>query len=173
MTLGIQYGSNRLDSEINGENPLKGDAKFLDIAETIEDFELAFDVQSKRRCCAAADIVRKAGGKVWGVLYKVPDYLIDRKTAKERGRKSFDEIEGVGTNYKRENIYVRHSNGEVERALTYTVICPEPGLKTNIDYVCHIICGLREHGVAEQYIAKVKAIAAANNPDIALDVQRL
>ena len=173
MTLVFQYGSNCLDSEINGENRLKGDAEFLDIAETMEEFELAFDVLSKRRGCAAADIVRKAGSRVWGVLYKVPDYLIDRKTAKERGRKSFDEIEGEGTNYKRENINVRHSNDEIVRALTYTVICPEPGLKTNIDYVCHIICGLREHGVVEQYIAKVKTIAAANNPDIALDVERL
>ncbi|MGD1039184.1 MAG: gamma-glutamylcyclotransferase family protein [Roseiarcus sp.] len=173
MTLVFQYGSNCLDSEINGKDRLRGDAKFLDIAETIEDFELAFDVQSKRRGCAAANIVRKAGSKVWGVLYKVPEYLIDSKTANERGRRSFDEIEGVGTNYKRERINVRRSNGEIASALTYTVICPEPGLKTNIDYVRHIICGLREHGVVDQYIVKVKAIAAANNPDIALDVERL
>jgi hypothetical protein len=32
---------------------------------------------------------------------------------------------------------------------------------------------LREHGVADQYIAKVKAIAAANNPDIAVEVEKL
>jgi len=32
--------------------------------------------------------------------------------------------------------------------------------------------GLRERGVPVEYIAKVKAIAAANNPDIAAKVER-
>ena len=167
MTLVFQYGSNCLDSEINSKKRLRGDAKFVDIAETVEDFELAFDVQSAERGCAASDIVRKPGGKVWGVLYEVPDYLIARETAKARGRKSFDQIEGEGTNYKRETIKVCRPDGEIVPALTYTVKSPKPGLKTNIDYVRHIVSGLREHGVQDEYIAKVKAIAAANNPDIA------
>ena len=58
-------------------------------------------------------------------------------------------------------------------ALTYTVRCPKPGLKMNIDYVRYIVHGLREHGVEDEYIAKVKAIAAANNPDIAAEVEKL
>src|SRR5712671_6097491 len=113
MTLVFQYGSNCVDSEINGENRLRGDATFTDIAETVEDFELAFDVHSKNRKCAASDIVRKPGSKVWGVLYEVPDYLIDRETVKASGRRSFDEIEGEGTNYKRETIMVRRPSGEI------------------------------------------------------------
>lgn len=173
MTLVFQYGSNCLDSEINSETRLRGDARFVDIAETVEDFELAFDVQSKNRGCAASDIVRKPGSKVWGVLYDVPDYLVDRETVKACGRRSFDEIEGRGKNYKRETIMVRRANGKIALALTYTVECPKPGLKTNIDYVCHIVRGLREHRVPDEYIAKVKAIASANNPDIAADVENL
>ncbi|MGA2299947.1 MAG: gamma-glutamylcyclotransferase family protein [Candidatus Acidiferrum sp.] len=82
MALVFQYGSNCLGSEINSNNRLCGDAQFLDIAETVEDFELAFDVQSAGRGCAASDIVRRPGGKVWGVLYEVPDYLIGCKIAK-------------------------------------------------------------------------------------------
>src|SRR6266853_5585244 len=101
MALVFQYGSNCLDSEINSKNRLCGDARFVDVAETVEDFELAFDVQSTGRGCAASDIVRKPGGKVWGVLYEVPDYLFDRQTAQAGGgRKSFDKIEGEGTNCK-------------------------------------------------------------------------
>jgi len=173
MALVFQYGSNCLESEINSKNRLCGDARFVDIAETVDDFELAFDVQSTGRGCAASDIVSKPGGKVWGVLYEVPDYLIDRKTAKERGRKSFDEIEGEGTNYKRETIKVCCANGKIVSALTYTVKCPKAGLKTNIHYVRHIIYGLRERWVSDAYIAKVKAIAAANNPDIAVEVEKL
>src|SRR5260370_18607692 len=127
MALVFQYGSNCLDSEINSKSRLCGDAKFIDIAETVEDFELAFDVQSTGRGCAASDIVRRAGGKVWGVLYEVPDYLIHRETAKARKRKSFDQIEGEGTNYKRETIQVRRQNGDIAMALTYTVNDPKPG----------------------------------------------
>ena len=41
----FQYGSNCLESEINSKERLCGDAKFTAIAQTVEDFELAFDVQ--------------------------------------------------------------------------------------------------------------------------------
>jgi gamma-glutamylcyclotransferase len=173
MTLIFQYGSNCSESEMNSESRLRGDAKFVDIAETIEDYELAFDVQSIGRGCAASDIVRKTGSKVWGVLYEVPDYLIHRETAKARKRKSFDQIEGEGTNYKRETIQVRRQDGDMATALTYTVSHPKLGLKTNIDYVGHIVRGLRDHKVPDEYIAKVKAIAVANNPGIARQVQDL
>lgn len=171
MALVFQYGSNCSDRQINSGDRLRGDARSVDIAETLEDFELAFDVQSAGRGCAAADIVRKHGGKVWGVLYEVPDFLIGRETAKAHGRRSFDAIEGEC--YKRETIKVRRQNGDIVPALTYTVKDPTPGLKTNIDYVRHIVGGLREHKVADEYIAKVKAIAAANNPDIAAEVEEL
>src|SRR5579864_1009293 len=93
--------------------------------------------------------VRKAGSKVWGVLYEVPDYLIHRETARARKRKSFDQIEGEGTNYKRQTIHVRRQNGDIATALTYTVNDPKRGLKTNIDYVGHIVRGLRDHGVPD------------------------
>jgi len=68
MAIVFQYGSNCLDREINSKERLCGDAKFFAIAETVEDFELEFDVWSKGRGCAAADIVRKPGSKVWGAL---------------------------------------------------------------------------------------------------------
>ena len=124
MVLVFQYGSNSLESEVNGKDRLCGDAKFVDIAETVEDFELAFDVCSTVRSCAASDIVRKPGGKVWGVLYEVPDYLIGRETAKARGRKSLDAIEGECKNYKRETISVCRPKGAIVSALTYTVKRP-------------------------------------------------
>jgi gamma-glutamylcyclotransferase (GGCT)/AIG2-like uncharacterized protein YtfP len=173
LVLVFQYGSNCSENELNGKDRLCGDAKFIDIAETVEDFELAFDVYSRIRDCAASDIVRKPGGKVWGVLYEVPDCLIGRATAETCGRNSLDAIEGEGTNYKRETISVRRPKGAIVSALTYTVKRPKPGLKTNIIYVRHIICGLREHQVPLQYIAKVKAIATTNNPGIAAAVTKL
>ncbi len=171
MALVFQYGSNCSESQMNSPERLHGDARFVGIAETVEDFELAFDVFSTNRSCAASDIVRKPGGKVWGVLYEVPDYLMSRGSARACGRRSFDAIEGEGTNYKREMIEVRRPNGQVTSALTYTVKQPQSGLTTNIDYIRHIITGLRERGVPDEYIARVKAIARANNPDVAAQVQ--
>ena len=173
MTIVFQYGSNCLESEINSKKRLCDDAKFLDIGETVDDFELAFDVWSKNRKCAAADIIQKQGSKVWGVLYEVPTYLIGRKTAKARGRTSFDEIEGAGTNYKRDVIKVRRPDGRIVTALTYTAKKPEACLKTNEQYVGYIVTGLREHGVNKDYIARVKAIAIANNPEISTEVEKL
>ena len=59
------------------------------------------------------------------------------------------------------------TRGDVVSALTYTVKDPpQPGLRTNIEYVRLIVCGLRARKVPREYIAKVKAIAAANNPDM-------
>ena len=48
MPIIFQYGSNCLESEINGPDRLNGDAKFFDIAETVGDFELSFNVHSRK-----------------------------------------------------------------------------------------------------------------------------
>lgn len=169
----FQYGSNCLDAQINGKDRLKGDARFVGIAETVDDYELAFHVFSKGRHCAAADIVQKPGGKAWGALYEIPEYLIGRDTAGARDRKSLDAIEGEGTNYERREIKVRKPDGQIVMALTYTVRDPRPDLKTEIDYVRYIIAGCRERRIPETYIDKVKAIATANNPAIVTSVERL
>jgi gamma-glutamylcyclotransferase (GGCT)/AIG2-like uncharacterized protein YtfP len=173
VALVFQYGSNCSESEINGKDRLCGDAKFVAIAETVDDYQLAFDVWSTKRECAACDIVASPGNKVWGVLYEVPDSLIERQTAAEHKRRSLDAIEGEGTNYARGGIRVKLPTGRIVTAVTYQVIKPTPDLRTSLEYVRHIVSGLREHEVADDYIAKVKAIAAANNPAIASQIEDL
>jgi hypothetical protein len=172
MALVFQYGSNCLDSQINSPDRLRGDAKFIGIAETVEDYQIAFTVQSKTRNCAAADMVPSPGNKVWGVLYEVPDLLIDRKTADVKGRKSLDAIEGEGKNYTRCSVIVRSATGDIYTAITYRVSSPRPNLKTSLEYVGYIVRGLRERGVSEEYVANVKTIASANNPDIVPEIGR-
>jgi gamma-glutamylcyclotransferase (GGCT)/AIG2-like uncharacterized protein YtfP len=81
------------------------------------------------------------GNKVWGALYDVPDFLIERKTASAQNRKSLDAIEGEGENYKREIITVRRDNGPSVNALTYRVENPKPDLKTSLEYVGYIVEG--------------------------------
>lgn len=173
MALVFQYGSNCSASQINSKDRLCGDAKFVAIAETVDDYRLAFDEWSTRRKSAASDIVSMPGSKVWGVLYEAPDYLIERETSAANNRKSLDAIEGEGTNYKRETIAVRQAGGSIVSALTYRVRNPQPDLKTNLEYVRYIVEGLRDHGVQEDYVEIVKQLAQANNPAIAARVQRL
>ena len=173
MALVFQYGSNCSEGQINGKDRLCGDAKIVAIAETVDDYKLAFDVWSTKRDCAAADIITSPGNKVWGVLYEIPDYLIERKTAAAQNRKSLDAIEGAGTNYRRETIAVRQEDGQIVTALTYRVQNPKQGLKTSLEYVGYIIRGLRERGVREDYIEHVKQLAEANNPTLAAQVREL
>jgi len=173
MALLFQYGSNYDEGQINGKDRLRGDARFISIAETVDDFQLAFDVWATGRGCAASDIQMKPGSKVWGVLYEIPDYLIGRESAHAKGRRAMDDIEGEGTVYRRESIAVRRPDGQIVTALTYRVISPQQRLETNLEYVGYIVRGLRDHGVNDEYIAGVKRIAAANNPKIADSVAKL
>lgn len=171
MTLVFQYGSNCLNSQINGMDRLRGDAQFVGIAQTVDDFKLSFDVWSNGRKCAAANIIPYPGNKVWGALYEIPEYLIDRDSAKAYDRRPLDAIEGK--KYRRENIRVRRADGQLVTAVTYLVIDREPGLKTSLEYVGHVVAGLKERGVPDTYIALVKQSAADNNPAIAASLHAL
>ena len=175
MVLVFQYGSNCLESEINSSKRLKGKAVFVDIAKTIENYKLDFDVYSKNRECAAADIVRTCQDKkVWGVLYSIDDNLISRKTV-PKGSKSFDEIEGEGNNYRRYCLPVScNKNGLIGIALTYVALKPSKRVKkTSLEYVQLIIKGLREHNVPEEYIKEVKGIVSKHSPRLTKKVANL
>lgn len=174
MVYVFQYGSNCLQSELNNEDRLNGDASFVSLACTTENYELTFDVASKKRKCAASNIVKGGASPVYGALYIVPDFLIERGTAEPKGRKSFDQIEGEGTNYSRERIKVKRldDNSEVE-AITYTTIKPIENIQTSLDYVTLIVRGLRKIKAPDWYITKIKEIAVQNNPDLKDPVSKL
>lgn len=170
MALAFQYGSNCLDKQINGDRRLRRDARFIGIAETVEEFQLAFDVWSNGRNCAAADMVPSLGNRVWEALYEIPDFLIHRESAKAQGRTSLDAIEGDGVNYRREPVLIRQENGQIVTAITYRGLNPKQELMTSLEYVG---CIVRERGVCEDYIDVVKKLALANNPTTAGQVQEL
>jgi gamma-glutamylcyclotransferase (GGCT)/AIG2-like uncharacterized protein YtfP len=136
--------------------------------------ETALQIFARIRLCPRDTLQTESrGNKVWGALYDVPDFLIERKTAAAQNRKSLDAIEGEGRNYKRETIAVRRDSGPTVTALTYRVQNPKSDLKTTLEYVGYIVTGLRERGVREDYIEHVKKLAQANNPAIAAQVQEL
>jgi hypothetical protein len=79
----------------------------------------------------------------------------------------------LATNYARHRVAGKSATGELFDAITYRVIHPRAGLRTSVEYVGYIVHGLREHGVAAEYTAKVKALAIANNPTIRAAVNAL
>lgn len=173
MALVFQYGSNASSKRLNANDRLRGDARSVGMAYTENDFELDFTVWSRTNQCAAADIVPGSGRKIWGVLYEIPDYLIQRDTS--GNRRSLDAIEGKGVNYKRINIALRYPNGlHVEgEPITYVVINKQKGLQTSLAYTNHIVTGLQEHNVPQEYIEYVKAQVVANNPNLKKDIDAL
>ncbi len=52
-------------------------------------FQLAFDVWSTGRGCAASDIVPSPGSKVWGVVYDVGGWAIGWAASNRRGGVDF------------------------------------------------------------------------------------
>jgi cation transport regulator ChaC len=167
MALLFQYGSNMSVSRLNGDDRLAGDAKVLCIAQTIERFEFGFTVFSKSNNCAAADIVSSESGRnIYGVLYEVPDYLLSKQSANARDRRSMDEIEAEGVNYVRAMIDLTKDDGSRVQALTYLVKSREAGLKTSYAYVSHILRGLMEHDMPENYRQYVKARILENNDEL-------
>lgn len=171
MALVFQYGSNCSSERLNSETRLRGDAKSLGLVETVDPFELRFNVWSNGNGCAASDIVLSGRDPIKGVLYEVPDYLISTETAASHGRKSFDAIEGPA--YERQAILVRKTNGETVEAITYVVRNPTPNLHTSVEYVGHIVRGLREHGADHAHIARVKRAAIQNIPALAKEIDAL
>jgi len=171
MALVFQYGSNMCVARINHVDRLNGDAKPIGAARTVEPFELMFTVWSKTNACAAADIVpSKTGGNVYGVVYDIPDFLLSRDTAKKRNRKSLDAIEGEGTNYVRRKIDLIKPDGLRLSAMTYVVKDRKTGLKTSLEYVRHILDGLKEHHIPRHYRQYVKAQIISNNPELEEEV---
>lgn len=173
MALTFQYGSNTSSGRLNSYDRLRGDARPVGIAYTEDDFELEFSVWSQTNQCATADIVPGSGRKIWGVVYEVPDNLIKRETSGIR--KSLDSIEGEGHNYRRISIALRHPNGlpYEQEVIAYVARYRQNGLYTSLEYARHIIKGLREHNVPDEYIEHVKEQVIRNNPQIRKNIEIL
>jgi hypothetical protein len=169
----FQYGSNTDAARLNSDQRLKGDAQVVGIAHTRNNFDLDFTVWSVTNDCAAANLIPGQGRKIWGVLYRVPEYLIKREAS--GNRTSLDAIEGEGTNYWRTEIALidpKDPNSE-KRAITYVAINPKPGMHTKVEYAKHILIGLREHNVPEDYLEYVKGRIIGNDPSLKQSVERI
>jgi len=153
MPLIFQYGSNCTAARVNSRNRLKGHAKDLGRAKTVEDSDIAFDVYSQTNACAASDLIQTPGRKAWGVLYKLSKKDLER----------LREIEGP--RYEEQSISVIDKKGKKQKATTFVVKEKErrQGLATSAAYVSWIVYGLRDHGAPEDWIDHVLEVAIRTN----------
>ena len=161
MPLIFQYGSNCTTARLNSPTRLNGHAADRGRAQTVDDFEIAFDVYSQTNGCAASDLISTPGLNAWGVLFEIPDDFIRGKRAD--GQKTLAKIEGP--RYEEKPVRVRDGDGNVRDAITFLVKPAEhrQGLWTTAAYVSWIVYGLRAHEVPEDYIAHVIEVATQTN----------
>lgn len=161
MPLVFQYGSNCTAARLNGPRRLNNHADDRGRGQTVEDYDIAFDVYSRTNGCAASDLIPSPGRKVWGVLYEIPEDFI--RGRRPDGKKTLEQIEGP--HYEETTIRVRSQAGEELEATTFLVKPHQRriGLWTSAAYVSWIIYGLRDHGVPEDYIQHVLAVTIETN----------
>jgi cation transport regulator ChaC len=159
----FQYGSNCDEARLNASKRLAGSALDLGRAQTLDEYEIAFNVWSQTNACAASNLVLAAGTgqRSWGVLFEIPADLIRGK--RDDGRRTLSQIEG--SRYEERPIRVRNADGEEVEATTFLVKSDEQrtGLWTSFDYVQYIVRGLRTHEVPEEYVQRVIDIAIQTN----------
>jgi len=161
----FQYGSNMNGNRMNAKDRLGGDAHRIGIARTMEPHVFCFPVWSKTNNCAAASISPSITGRqIFGVLYAIPDWLVNREEASAKSRNSLDAIEGEGINYSRITIDILQSNDERISASTYVAAKSECERKTSAEYATHILSGLAENCMPRDYCRYVGLRILRSNP---------
>ena len=163
MPIVFQYGSNTSVTRLNSADRLNGAASVIGLARTLDNYDLDFTVWSKTNKCAAANIVPGGNVQIWGVLYEIPENLIDRNISGDK--KSLDDIEGEGKNYKRINIQVLPNNepDNIITAITYVVLNRVQNIETSPEYASEIINGLKSHEIPYDYLEYVQNRILQNN----------
>jgi gamma-glutamylcyclotransferase (GGCT)/AIG2-like uncharacterized protein YtfP len=155
----FQYGSNMDRARLNSSDRLDGAAELRGLAETIDGYDLVFNVWSSGQQCAVANLV-KGPHTIYGVLYEIPDFRVLRTL--KQGPKTLDEIEGEGQTYERTSIGVKFGGKRTE-ALTY--LGKQPSFTdrgTTNKYAHHIIKGLEELDAPAPYVDYVKNCIAGS-----------
>ena len=152
----FQYGSNCDEERLNCPERLRKMAVPISRAQTVDNFKIAFDVWSNKNKCAAANLVRCGNKPAWGVLYEIAEDFIDGSP--RDGGKTLAEIESG--KYEKKCIQVEIAKGEtksVVSAVTFLVkaSAPRTDKPTSLAYVKHIVKGMREREIPEEYIRDV------------------
>ena len=148
------YGSNMDWAQMQQRCP---SAEFAGIA-VLRDRKLAFTRMSHGRGCGVADVVRAAGERVWGVVYKLPDPDVE----------ALDSCEGYKAGrawnhyWRREHeVFVDDDDSQRMLALVYFAAAEADAPLPSRAYVGHLLDGARHWRLPADYIARLESVATA------------
>ncbi len=149
--LNFAYGSNLDEAQMISRCE---SAKFISVA-SLKEYQIAFTRESKKRGCAVADIVKKKGSEIWGVIYEISE----EDSSKLDAREGYSPVrEKIENSYNREIIEV-FENGNLNKlkkvSIYIAVKQKNPGLP-NKQYLNHILRGARHFGLPTDYIQKLE-----------------
>lgn len=146
------YGSNMSQPRLTARAP---SAQRIGAA-TLRDHVLACHKISTNDGSGKCDIVACRGSVVLGVLFR-----IDRSD-----KRALDHIEGVGTGYREAAVRVLDTRGRPVDAFTYFATLTDPAMKPFTWYRRHVVEGARQARLPTEYIARIEAWPAVEDPDI-------
>jgi gamma-glutamylcyclotransferase len=150
------YGSNMDPAQINQRCP---SARLIGKAR-LDNYRLAFTRKSVRNWpgFGVADVVPAPGEHVWGALFAIADQDVPE----------LDRMEGYGAGrtsnaYERIELTVLKDGNPADKVSAQTYVVrrrAEPHLLPHPDYLGRIIAGAKWINAPEDYIAKLKKLAA-------------
>jgi len=120
---------------------------------SLPDYKLAFTHNSKRRSGGTADIVREAGGIVWGVLFETDEASLRNIDKKEGWTGDLSQ-----SAYKRIEVTVLVDGKLVPDVINYEVI-KKAKYRPNKAYLDVIVKGAEDHRLPEAYIENLRKLS--------------
>ena len=145
------YGSNMDWQQMRVRCP---SSRFVGIA-VLLDHKLVFSRKSVKRGCGVADVVRKAGGNVWGVVFDISDVDISRLDSAEGYRPGREK----NSYWRRECVVWLHGNSRQPlRVSTYFADRQPNWPLPSRAYKDLILSGARHWHLPDDYIVELERI---------------
>lgn len=149
------YGSNMLTERLKADDRCPG-ARVCGCA-FAEGTIIEFSKRSVLDGSGKAALSRAAGQRTPGVLFKIPN----------AESSALDRAEGARNGYHRCDAFPVHRSGSdaIVQAVTYLAKSPEANLKPYDWYLALIIAGAQQHGLGDDYIAKLQRVPYEQDDD--------
>ena len=149
------YGSNMLSKRLRHRIP---SAKAIGTY-TLPAHDLRFHKRSDRDNSGKCDVYQTddQNDAVIGILF----------TIESADECKLDKAEGLGNGYEKKEVEVGDENGTTETAFTYYANrdCINDAIRPFTWYKQHVVTGAKEGGLPAEYIAKIEAVEADEDPD--------
>jgi len=159
QTVYFAYGSNMSRRRLRAR---VASAEFLGLG-LLNHYALAFHKVSETDGSGKCDIVTTRDSTVYGALFRIA----------EADLATLDWYEGTGIGYERHRVSVQTSAGQGVAAWTYIATKTDPGLRPYHWYKRHLLEGALEARLPEDYVRRIEAVEAIEDPDVKRASQEL